>query len=571
MKKDEQVNKLRYSRIPQAVLSLVTAGLLFILIEGTALASGYFRGPPDIVITNAPVSPKICANDVGDIYTAFPLSGDLVVSRSSDGGQTWGAPIAIEQLEELILFGSSGKIACDDAGNVYVVWIGHLLGRPVIYFNVSQDFGQTWKQDPILLSTGDPATSFNRFPDLAHDDQGNIYVVWEDEGKERPGIYFNVSNDFGNTWLTSDLQLNQLSSEIRGGQQVVADDQGNIYVAFFAGSIGNKAIYLATSHDFGDTFFTEVPVNAGALDTSVPRIAADNTGHVIVYWVDNRNSVLGSGSDLFCNVSSDFGQTFLSNDIRINQTPPASVIFSSLTGMTVGCAGRVYAAWADSRDGWFHLFFNRSFDHGLTWEPDDVRLTFQNSSVQQNPRFAATRNGHVFAAWSYIGGKVYLNASCDDGATWSGELRLNQPSNSGRVHLAANNLGNAYVTWCVIWPDGGHFNWASPTVGLGIDGPTDPIRVPAGQGLTFDYDVTVRNNTTSPIVGLMGFLDATTPDGMTTPPFLGPRTFTLPASVERTRTLSLHIPASIPSGEYLISLRIAGAVTDQNHLCVIKE
>lgn len=542
-------------------LLLLAVGLVESLMLSPVDASEYAVGPPDVVVTDDPRvnALQICADDLGHLYIAYVVSvntvpRELYVTRSCDGGMTWEDPIAVEQLNSLAYF---GRIACDNLGNVYVLWRNILASRPVMFINVSHDFGLTWREDPILLTSGDPATSYNVDPEMTHDEQGNVYVVWKDEGEGSPGVYFNASHDFGETWRSSDLRIGPGLLP-----QITADALGHVYVLVCR--LSSSSLFLSISSDYGETFTPGVRVNVGDLETDSGRIATDHSGNVTVGWGGHEIS----GCDFFVNVSSDFGQTFLPEDIRINTTSPRSVV-GVFKGLEVGCSGQVYALWEDNRAGGLKLFTNRSLDYGLTWEPEDVRLSTQQNSVQDEA-FTSTRNGHVYAAWSYVGGEVYINASCDDGATWSGEHRLNQPSDAGGVVLAADNMGNAYVSWgVVIGSSGIRFNWASPSVGLGIDGPTDPVWVPP-EGLTFDYQVFASNNTASRIDNLMFFLDTTKPDGTTTPPFIGPVSASLPASFQRQKTLRLRIPGRVPPGEYLINLRVDGAVTDQNRMCIIK-
>src|SRR5262249_23695456 len=141
-------------------------------------------------------------------------------------------------------------------------------------------------------------------------------------------------------------------------------------------------------------------------------ISADDQGNVIVAWSDRRNHPGGeTGSDVFVNFSSDHARTFQNQDVRVNQTL-SSPEETSPVGLSEDCSGRTYLVFLGTRDGWNHLFLNRSLDHGLTWETQDARITNLASSVQDES-LVTSRGGHVYVAYSYVSGSEYVNVSCD--------------------------------------------------------------------------------------------------------------------------------------------------------------
>jgi len=88
----------------------------------------------------------------------------------------------------------------------------------------STDKGQTWLQQPIIISTlqsvgvtdpetGEPLRTGDIIPDIAVDQKtGYLYVVWQDarfSNGKRDGIIFSKSTDGGFTWSTP-VQVNRL-------------------------------------------------------------------------------------------------------------------------------------------------------------------------------------------------------------------------------------------------------------------------------------------------------------------------------------------------------------------------
>ncbi len=89
----------------------------------------------------------------------------------------------------------------------------------------STDKGQTWSQQPIIISTlqsvgvtdpqtGEALRTGSIIPDIAVDQRtGYLYVVWQDakfSGGKRDGIVFSKSTDGGFTW-SAPVQVNRFS------------------------------------------------------------------------------------------------------------------------------------------------------------------------------------------------------------------------------------------------------------------------------------------------------------------------------------------------------------------------
>jgi hypothetical protein len=241
----------------------------------------------------------------------------------------------------------------------------------------------------------------------------------------------------------------------------------------------------------------------------------------------------------------------------------------------MGCNGVVYALVPSARgSGGFkqQLFFNRSLDYGLTWQPDDIQLSARVEDVTDWD-FTSTRSGHVYVLWSYFTREIMLNASVDDGGRWfPAELRMDTGGNNFGPAIAADEVGNVYTAWGTIAATAeSRANWASPLIQIGMTGPGDPVRVPP-EGLNFEYEVLLRNTLSSRQGGLTAWIDVTKPNGRTFGPLIGPVSFALGADLERAKTLRLRVPGTVPAGTYLVNLNIAGPmVMDQNRLCLVKQ
>ncbi len=264
---------------------------------------------------------------------------DLYVLYSPDGGETWpGAPKRVTlNVEEIINHG--GTLAVANGGVAYVVRsestsLDPDSGFSNIELNVTTNAGSTWSADKRVNfdDGGSPFSTFERStrPVACADSTGRLYVAWRDQRNPTdlndlnavPGrILFRRSLDRATTFLpaTSDIRLD--------------------------------------SSDGADaSAFTE---------SRRPAIACTEDGVVVVVWEDLR----GGFSEIFANVSTDAGATWLSADISTaagfgenwDKTRSKVVIVPGTT------PPRLFVGWEESRAGAIDVWVRESIDGGATW------------------------------------------------------------------------------------------------------------------------------------------------------------------------------------------------------------
>ncbi len=185
--------------------------------------------------------------------------------------------------------------------NIYIVWADNSIGGyNQAFFTMSKDVGGNFCK-PIRIAGYDSADQFS--PTLAVDnDNGNVYVVWEDYRDGDGDIYFarfdgtDCNWDTTREWVTSPftspLKVNASrdtgpSSGIRDSSPAIAvDSTGGIYVVWedrLDSSENYPDIYFAKSLNQGVTFPTSTFLdNSGRR----PSIAIGTTDIVYVVWED---------------------------------------------------------------------------------------------------------------------------------------------------------------------------------------------------------------------------------------------------------------------------------------------
>ncbi|MEW5961841.1 MAG: sialidase family protein [Chloroflexota bacterium] len=119
---------------------------------------------------------------------------ELYFVRSADGGETWSNNVQINRGVDRVY---SPNLAVDTAHNhLYVIWRSGYRASANMYLARSMDNGQTWSTR--VRVEGAIGHIFN--PNLAVDDNGSLYVTWQNREQANFSIYFIQSGDGGETW-----------------------------------------------------------------------------------------------------------------------------------------------------------------------------------------------------------------------------------------------------------------------------------------------------------------------------------------------------------------------------------
>jgi hypothetical protein len=139
----------------------------------------------------------------GTIYVAWRaiLPGDVrdvVVSKSSDGGQTWGRPVR-PRADDWVYPGcphAGPSLEVDRNGRVHIAWWTGKDGEAGVYYARSDDGAETFRAEPIATSErAQPA-----HVQLALAPAGMVYIAWDDGLSQMPRVLLRRSADGGQSF-----------------------------------------------------------------------------------------------------------------------------------------------------------------------------------------------------------------------------------------------------------------------------------------------------------------------------------------------------------------------------------
>ncbi len=226
------------------------------------------------------------------LYATGLWLGCVSAASSKDGGQTWTKwPLACG--------GAVGDdrqwVAADADGVAYVVF--HGTGWSGDYFvTKTTDAGATWGPAvPVTIHGGFPG---NVFVHSASHNVYVAYGGGEEPThgptslvtQQDTAYYVSVSKDGGLTW--TEHKVADVRGEIEGLNHAAGavDDEGNVYVAWNEIVDGALDVYYAYSTDEGATWSEPARVNAAGGTHTFPWIAARRDGVVGVAWYETAGN-----------------------------------------------------------------------------------------------------------------------------------------------------------------------------------------------------------------------------------------------------------------------------------------
>ncbi len=295
----------------------------------------------------------------------------IFVRRSLDGGATWEADartVIAQPTKPGIPFEDKPYIAADNthskyAGNLYIGWTEFRIDESVILFSRSTDGGQTWSA-PIAISTHhglprDDNGAVEGFTGAVAAD-GTLYAAWADGNS----IAFASSRDGGKTFAKSRnvIQTAPLYFDVAGLErangfpQVDIDPRrgrkGNLYVTWSDYREGDIGVYCATSDDGGKSWSNAVRVNSNpahdGTDQFFQWLAVDPvTGAANIIFYDRRLDPRNQKTTVTLARSTDGGRTFTNYAWTRDAFIPRRDDF---LGDYIGIAAlnnKVYGVWAE--------------------------------------------------------------------------------------------------------------------------------------------------------------------------------------------------------------------------------
>ena len=268
-------------------------------------------------------NPWLSFGPQGDVYhSALVLNkdktaSDILVSRSGDGGLSWGAPSSVAGS---IGFNDKPSITADALrpGNVYVVWQRQDTGSTLL--GRSTDGGSTWEPPRAILAKQVMGAEV-----LSHPSGALLMMGGRLQGpnNRNSAVVMLKSTDAGATWSAEKVVAAITTAEVTDPESrakvrtsgtwsipsMAMDTNpsspgfGNVYAVWEDGRFGGtsktkfSSIAFSMSADAGTTWSSPIKVNqtptnvsAGNQQAFTPSVAVAENGSIGVSYYDLRNN-----------------------------------------------------------------------------------------------------------------------------------------------------------------------------------------------------------------------------------------------------------------------------------------
>jgi hypothetical protein len=348
---------------------------------------------------------------------------------------TFYAPVRVSNM----LDSRRPDIAVDNSGNIYVIWEEDTLIYDV-YFSRSTDIGVTWSQDLNLAVASGYGWSWR--PDIAVDSNGNINIASTAYSNELE-VHFSRSTDNGANW-SQGVNIS-LSGEKATNPAIALDSAGNINVVFEEWAEVDPSpeyfedIYFLRSQDDGVSWSQKVNISNTSTSSIFPAVEVDNSGNVYVVWMEGEWGT----EEIYFNRSQDNGVSW-SQNVNISNRQTRSLY----PDIAADNSGNIYVVWEDSGNTGADLYFKHSSDMGVSWsQASNITNTILGDSY--SPAMVVDSAGNINIVWTFSTWEAtYFKRSTDMGVSWSQSLNISNPlANSGFPDITVDEAGNIYIAY----------------------------------------------------------------------------------------------------------------------------
>jgi len=224
-------------------------------------------------------------------YGSNNYRSDIWLAKSSDSGNTFSSPVVVYKSSNTDTLSYNPSIAVK--GNIInIVYYSALssstsAGPGEILLSRSTDGGVTFAAPKNLSNnSGDSGSGVNYRPQIAWPSgtNNNVYVVWGDRSVGAgSGILFNKSTDSGATFASTPTLMSQTTNTAFRPQIFASGSYVHVVWADVeSGNVANEIKYR-TSTNSGSSFQSIVNVSNSSADSIEPEIAANGASPHIVW------------------------------------------------------------------------------------------------------------------------------------------------------------------------------------------------------------------------------------------------------------------------------------------------
>jgi hypothetical protein len=371
---------------------------------------------------------------------------DIYFTRSLNGGGNWETATQIRVNGNYKVNPSIAAIGTD----VHIVWDEQnpTNSNQEVWYKGSLNYGLNWGAD-TRLSPNPPDNYYHQFPTVAA--VGTyVYAAWEDNRDGQVEIYYNIDANRGQSWVPGGQPLT--APPAAAMSPVIAAEGQRVHLAYWKDPLPGDPpgqIYYRRSNDYGSTWQPDMPISTVGPPYAVfyPSLAV-SWPRIHVAWVDNRDGPLWS-SEIYYDRSLDGGLTW-EPETRLTSIPP-QYVFSYYPSLALSDSA-VHLTFEDDREGtgYYHIYYMRNPIGNMTFPC----MRTENSQGRHFVRDPYRNVVHlVMTKNTGANDTVYYTRSSDNGFTWVAPkaLGVGQYPTVGLARIPLGMMPGDYYAVCVAY------------------------------------------------------------------------------------------------------------------------
>ena len=339
--------------------------------DGTALGPN-FNVTDDTGIENYTLQPSVAAGEAGDFVIAWAdfrngYCFEIYAQRFASDGTPQGNNFQVSNSGACMHY--NPVVSFKENDNFIIVWTdadeGGLgqKGSSSLNENEPEKFLKSYQNkgnEPdvfaqLFSSNGtplgdnfmvneEPGNTFQTYPAIAVDPNGNFMITWQDDRNGPWHIYLQRFQYDGTPIGVNFPVEDNIYPDYQIIPAISVDGEGNYSVAWMDYRNGNYDIFCRQFFNDGTPTGESFQVNADTASTlqTWPRISVQSDGRFIVAWTDLRNGTYDIFAQRFWSDGSPYSGNFLiSNTDELEQSFQSVILENNL----------IYSVWQDNRGG----------------------------------------------------------------------------------------------------------------------------------------------------------------------------------------------------------------------------
>lgn len=299
-----------------------------------------------------------------------------------------------------------------------------------------------------------------RVSSSAADAAGGLVVAWQSGGQDGSGEgVFGQRYDVTGSPLGAEFQVNTTTAGSQSLPAIASDSAGNLVVVWEDPSLdgSGRGVFGQRYDSLGNTIGGEFQVNTTATaNQDTAAIASDAAGNFVVVWRDD--ALDGSGFGVFGQRYSSAGNP-VGGEFQVNTNTTGGQLNPSVASDT---AGNFVVVWQDdSQDGSDSGIYGQRYNAAGSPLGLEFQVNTFTTGPQRDPSIASDSTGDFVVVWRSDGqdgsGRgVYAQRYDNLGNQLGSEFRVNTftAGDQSRGSVAVDAVGNFTVTWTSDVQDG---------------------------------------------------------------------------------------------------------------------